>query len=372
MTGAPGSVYGRYYDGRTAAATDIVLWVDDYGVLHLDPPLRAPVPIKDVSADTRIAGVPLSLRYSDDALLELAHTARHAAWIDRHFQSRGCIAKLEGSTRAIVASVMAVAALAGATAVWGVPALSEFVAGRLPRNIAAPMAVDTLRQLDRYLFKPTALGQPRRSALAARFATLLPPSVDLVYRLEFRGGGMLGPNAIALPDGTIVVTDELVGIADHDDEIAAVLLHEIGHVEHRHSLRQLLSHAGLATMAGLVFGDVQAISGVLLAMPGMLMENAYSRDLEWEADSYALGRLEAVGLSGANFTTLLGRLERCADVTPDDKQSFVDACRARLQARPAAAAQPDAASSTNWHPYLSTHPATDARLRRFKAADVGR
>jgi len=371
MSVVPETVHGRYYDGRTAAATDVVLRVDAYGVLHLEPPLQPPVPIRQIVAEPRIAGVALNLRYANDALLELAHTPDHATWIDRHFSGGGRIAKLEGSTRAIAVAVLVIAAVVGAAAMWGVPALSKFIAAHLPREITVPMAADTLQQLDRYLFKPTTLDRPRRTALEARFASLLPPTADLVYRLEFRGGGMLGPNAIALPDGSIVVTDELVGIADHDDEIAAVLLHEIGHVEHRHSLRQLLSHAGLATMAGLLFGDVQAISGVLLAMPGLLMENAYSRELEWEADSYALARLEAVGLDGGDFTAMLGRLERCADVTPDDRQSFVEACRTRLQQ----ASVPQSASlpaDNSWHPYLSTHPATAARLQRFEAVDARR
>ena len=44
MSVVPETVHGRYYDGRTAAATDVVLRVDAYGVLHLEPPLQPPVP----------------------------------------------------------------------------------------------------------------------------------------------------------------------------------------------------------------------------------------------------------------------------------------------------------------------------------------
>lgn len=361
------SVSGRYYDGRSSAATVVALSVDADGLLHLDPPLRAATPLRDLKAAARVAGVPLTLRYADDALLELPHTAAHAAWLEHHYPGTGRIARFEGSGRAIAAAVAVLVALFAAVAVWGVPLASRHVAERLPRDLIAPLAVETLDQLDRLLFEPSTLDAARRAAVNARFATLVPVSTDLVYRLEFRHGGPLGPNAIALPDATIVVTDELVDIADNDDEIAAVLLHEIGHVEQRHSLRQLISHAGLATLAGLVFGDISGIGGVLLAMPGMLMEQSYSRELEWEADTYALARLEQVGLDGRDFTTILDRLARCAEVRPTPKQSFAEACRAALKK---SAATPPAADATaeGWRPYLSTHPSTEARLARFEQA----
>jgi Zn-dependent protease with chaperone function len=45
-------------------------------------------------------------------------------------------------------------------------------------------------------------------------------------------------NAFALPNGRVVVTDELVELLKNDsDALRAVLLHEIGHVQHHHSIR---------------------------------------------------------------------------------------------------------------------------------------
>ncbi len=67
------------------------------------------------------------------------------------------------------------------------------------------------------------------------------------YSLNFREGGAIGPNAFALPSGTIILTDELVDIAgDDNDMVLAVLAHEIGHVDKKHSLRQIYRAAGTA------------------------------------------------------------------------------------------------------------------------------
>ena len=49
--------------------------------------------------------------------------------------------------------------------------------------------------------------------------------------------------------GAVVITDELIALAKNDDEIMSVLFHEIGHVEHRHSLRMVISHSGLAILS---------------------------------------------------------------------------------------------------------------------------
>jgi Zn-dependent protease with chaperone function len=63
------------------------------------------------------------------------------------------------------------------------------------------------------------------------------------------------PNAFSLPNGTVVMSDDLLHSlgygADHAKEktraaIAAVMAHEIGHLEGRHAMRALLDASPLA------------------------------------------------------------------------------------------------------------------------------
>lgn len=100
----------------------------------------------------------------------------------------------------------------------------------------------------------------------------------------FRNAEEVGPNAFALPSGTIVMLDQLVELADDDKEVLGVLAHELGHVERRHSARMMLqtSISGLALTWWL--GDV---STLLAAAPGVMLGAKYSRDMETEADEYA-------------------------------------------------------------------------------------
>lgn len=100
------------------------------------------------------------------------------------------------------------------------------------------------------------------------------------------------PNALALPGGTIVVTDTLLRRAGTADAFAGVLAHEIGHVHHRHGLRAVLRDGGLLLTLSLVTGDA---GGIVAAGGRALLGAAYSRDAEREADAFSVDALAAAG-----------------------------------------------------------------------------
>lgn len=105
-----------------------------------------------------------------------------------------------------LAAVMFVALLFGLHR-WAVPTMAESVAERLPRMAEQAAASQVMSLLERAAFGPSKLPAARQQQLRAAFAELvadLPRAAD--YRLEFRDGGGLGANALALPDGRIVMT----------------------------------------------------------------------------------------------------------------------------------------------------------------------
>jgi Zn-dependent protease with chaperone function len=158
----------------------------------------------------------------------------------------------------------------------------------------------------------------------------------------FRKGGPLGPNALALPAGTIVFTDEMVKLAQNDDELLAVLAHEIGHVVHRHSLRMLVQDSLLAFLALAVTGDVSGTSQIFLGAPVLLTELYYSREFEQEADDHALRYLCRQRVDPRRFADLLRRVE-------------------------AEVAKKRGDGDQKWGRYLSSHPATEERIQPFLA-----
>lgn len=128
-------------------------------------------------------------------------------------------------------------------------------------------------------------------ALTHQPAGRVPP-----WQLVFRQS-RIGPNALALPGGTIIMTDELVNLVDGDTQVlSAVLALELGHVQQRHSLRLLVQATVLGTLSAVVLGD---FNSVLASVPVMLGQAQYSREAEREADAHAVQVLKAAALSPA-------------------------------------------------------------------------
>lgn len=98
-----------------------------------------------------------------------------------------------------------------------------------------------------------------------------------------------GPNAFALPGGFIYLTADLLRYVHSDDELAAVIAHEMGHIIHQHSIKQLQDKQKLKLvelLTILVTGD--STLGILSELAGITILNSYRREYEEEADFTAL------------------------------------------------------------------------------------
>ena len=122
------------------------------------------------------------------------------------------------------------------------------------------------------------------------------------------------PNAFTLPGGHIYVSTGLLELAGSDDEIAAVLAHEIGHnarmhVERNQQKTKPLQWAGLAAMAVMMTGsksgaDVARITPYILTG----IANSYSVDFEKEADQCAIDEMQKTPYNPSAMVTFMQRL----------------------------------------------------------------
>ena len=298
------------------------------------------------------------MRFPGGSLFETVEDERLSDLLPRR---AALLRRLEARLPWALAAVLLTAAAVYGGVRWGVPAVARAAAERLPAETLAESGRETLRWMDARLLAPSRIDPGRRAALAARIEALAArhaPRLDV--RVRFRRMGETA-NAFALPSGDIVLTDRLVEIAGGDEALLAVAAHEIGHLVHRHALRQVLQRGILASAVFMVAGDLSSVTGLLTSLPVMLVELGYSRAMEREADAYAVHLLRAEGMEPA----LLARaLERIA----------ADACAARAAeggdrkgvggdgARPPArdAGCPDLPG------WLSTHPLTAERIRRIE------
>ena len=192
---------------------------------------------------------------------------------------------------------------------FGVPKLAEQVANATPPAMEAKIGEQVLRGLDSQIgyFAPSQTTLKRKTDVVNGLNKLCNAIKTCPqYHLEWRKGGMIGANAFALPGGTIVVTDELVKLASNNDEIIAVLVHELGHVKARHAFRQSLQ----GVLAGLILASITGdVSSVASGMPAVLLQMQYSREHELQADNFALKALQQACIAPKVFADILQRLQ---------------------------------------------------------------
>ena len=243
---------------------------------------------------------------ADNAAIDAIASGRAHRW-------NGFVHSMEKFHPRLLALAMAVVMLGLAIYRFALPVMIEVAVRVTPPVATEMMARGAMQTLDRVAFSESLLSEERKSEFTAAFAELadFSPSGAAKFNLNFRQGGFIGPNAFALPDGTVVITDELIELADGDDElILGVLAHEMGHVEHEHSLRQLYRAAGVAGLVMLVGGDIGEGAQDLLVQGAGLLTLSFSREAESQADRHSVEIMLKAGrdpLAIARFFEVLGK-----------------------------------------------------------------
>jgi Zn-dependent protease with chaperone function len=309
-------IRARLYDGRTSGARDAevaVSAVRGYGHLVVRAhDLEINVLLSELVIGERVGSTPRLLQLPERASVEILDNAA----FDAALESAGIrtreqpLRRLEGHWHyALLALVITVVGTVGFLR-FGVPALAERAVRLLPASADALIGSDTLRVLDRSTFKPTTLTPERQAQLRQVFAAVCAgASADSArFRLEFRGGGPLKANALALPSGIVVLTDELEHLAKSDDELRGVFAHEVGHLVNRHAMRMLVAGSATALVVAGIFGDVSSVTSLATAAPTVLVTAAYSRDFEREADEFAYRWLSRQHIDPRHLGDLLERI----------------------------------------------------------------
>ncbi|MCX6348761.1 MAG: M48 family metalloprotease [Candidatus Aureabacteria bacterium] len=129
-------------------------------------------------------------------------------------------------------------------------------------------------------------------------------------------------NAFAAPGGPIMISRGLIECCRNEDELAAVLAHEISHVQFEHGLKAIkqgrLTSALtiLATESAKSFGGkelaslTEAFEGSITDITSTLMTSGYSRGLEYDADKGAVKILKAVGYNPKGLTNMLAEMAK--------------------------------------------------------------
>jgi predicted Zn-dependent protease len=117
-------------------------------------------------------------------------------------------------------------------------------------------------------------------------------------------------NAFALPGGEVfVLTGLLDRVGGDDDMLRGVLAHELGHAVKRHGMRSLARSAAFSVVIAALIGNVDDLVVTLSAGASKLDGLSHSRDMESEADAFAVDVLRRAGHDPSGLWRFLESLE---------------------------------------------------------------
>ena len=306
------SVDGQYFDGRSARPQAVRLALEG-GQLVARGSDTWRWPLKDVQwPETTRHGQRLLL-LADGGQITVADAGAFDRWRQAQGRRDSWVVRAQQSWRAVGLSLLLAGVVLWGGYRWGVPVVARAVVALVPPTADQAVGDSALAAIGERWLKPSQLPPARQQALRQRFeAAAACGGAAPAFRVLFHDGGDdLGPNAFALPGGTIVMTDAMVKLLqDRDDTLLGVFGHELGHVQHRHGMRALVQVGLLSAAASVVLGD---FSSWLSAAPALLGQLDYSRAAEREADVAAAQLLRCNGVNPAVMVDLFDRLRQRGD-----------------------------------------------------------
>jgi Zn-dependent protease with chaperone function len=351
-----GSYQATWFDGRTARPRPAAVTIDGAGVrievTNAEGGGTGPIlwPAATVRLVARYrADEPLRLSHDGDAAARL--TIRDPAAYDALLAHCPNLRRRRGGWRThwrpiLLWSGGAVASLA-LLLLFGVPWLAGLAVRLIPPAQEATWGETLVDEVAEALAHRPGAGKPRFCATPAGRAALdrltarLAAEADLPLPLTVRVLAMPQANAFALPGGQILIFSGLIDAAADGAEVAGVLAHEIGHVAYRHPLEQAVEQLGLATLLGLLIGDVSGSTVIVLGTT-TLLQSSYTRDAERVADEFGVALLNRADIAGESLAGFFDRA--IAENGPGEQV-------------------PE---------FVSTHPASPDRAAAIRAASTGR
>jgi predicted Zn-dependent protease len=300
----------------------------------------ARVALAAIVADAPLPGVARLLALPDGAQIETDNHEDVAALFPPRNRIDATAFWLESSWPTALSAIPLIAGVAWLLVAVLMPLAADPVARLISPRIELAMGEQALATLDHTVLKASKLDPDTQDEVERQFREFIAgepgeENYDLVFR-----SGALGPNAFALPGGIIVVTDDMVKLADNEGELMAVLAHEIGHLRGRHALRLVLQDSGVIVLVTALAGDAVSMTFLAAALPTALLQSHYSRQFEAEADDYAFAHLKRHGYSPQLFADMMRRLQQVSK-SPDQEGGVLQ--------------------------YFSTHPLTQERIERAEA-----
>ena len=298
-------INGRAFAGGSSHVQDAELHVAR-GVLDIvvrDRVLSS-APLNNVTIDPPLGRAARKLSFPDGTLFE---TDDHETVEKLTGQTRGSLLHgLEAFGPKLIGVVFA--AIVAVWVLWryGLDIIASIAVAMTPQVFVEQLDRGTLSTIDFTMASPSTLPDDEKTRVQALFTKMIGKMPDQAkgdteFELLFRSMPRIGPNAFAMPGGTVVMTDQFVKRFSDEDILAAVLGHELGHVVEQHGLRQLYRSLSIYVLIAFLAGDTGPVLEDIVLEGNLLLSLNYSRKHERSADQFGLQLAHDAGFDPAGL-----------------------------------------------------------------------
>ncbi len=135
------------------------------------------------------------------------------------------------------------------------------------------------------------------------------------YNLDFTVVKSPIQNAYATPGGNIVIYSKIIEEMECPEELAALIGHELTHVNERHSTKAIFRSLANYMALSILLNDANGITAVLIDNANTISQLTFSRELEQEADEKALEYMYENNINPNGMVSLMEQLDKLSNGT---------------------------------------------------------
>ncbi|MDR1461363.1 MAG: M48 family metallopeptidase [Campylobacteraceae bacterium] len=324
----------HYFDGKSSSPKNVTLELHD-NFIHITK-LNLSYEFRDIKIRAKLKNTPQTVSFADGSYCELEASDFFSLPNSREDKF---ILKIESKIKYAFMSFIVLVLFVAFYLTYGSAMLANILSPQIPKNIVENISKQTLEFLDEHYMSESKLDKKRQDAIQKQFDKFLNENSD--FKLHFRASEFFGANAFALPNGDIVLFDDLIEL-EEDAEfrgIIGILAHEKGHVVYMHGLKLLIKSSVSSALIGYLLGD---FSGLVTAFSTALIDAKYSRENENAADSYAIESMKHNNISTKYVTNMFTAIVKNNDL--QDKTDY----------------------KTREYSILDSHPLIFERIEKFR------
>lgn len=339
-------IEGKYYPQESSKQCTAYLSIEENKfILYVEDNAKYEGVIGSLTINTRLGNVPRKILLEDGSMFSTDDNDAIDLIYNQRAKFQSSIHIFESRFGFVLMSIAVVVVFSFSFLKWGIPFFSERIAYVLPAKTNTLIATNTMKILDEYLFKETKISQLKQDSIRRhvkkKFA-LLDASNEFKYTIHFRlleNANKSLANAMALPSGDIILTDRFIQLCKSQDEMDSIILHEMGHIVHRHTLQTLIESTFISIVVMTVVGDVSVFGDIGIGLGSLVVSSNYSKHHESEADIFSFKKMLEFRIDPNSFSTIMQRMTSDYQTpSPSDKEETLTS-------------------------YISSHPTTKQRIK---------